>query len=64
MSECSDCKARDFCTLNPDLSLEDAEQCFQTKNAEIVEVPEDFIEYSFQSFKINKNKFFNQINKY
>jgi len=50
MTNCENCKLRFFCELDPDLNLEDANKCFEQKNAEVLEVPNSFIEQSFKEF--------------
>lgn len=39
MCDCENCQARDFCKLDPDLSLEDAMACYQLRNAEVYYAP-------------------------
>lgn len=52
MCNCEGCKIRDYCKLDPDLYLNDAEQCYQLKNAEIIEVSQNFVDDSYRNFRV------------
>lgn len=52
MCDCNGCRLQGYCKLDPDLSLKDAEMCFQLRNAEVIEVPQAFINDSYRNFTI------------